>query len=103
MKRTYEELEAELAKTQELLKQALEVIDRLKERINRLEEQINRNSKNSSKSPSTDQKGNTPDKEKKERPTRAGKARSLFPPERIVDTLNVLRIIVRTAVPSSCS
>jgi transposase len=76
MKRTYEELEAELAKTQELLKQALDEIARLKE-------QINRNSKNSSKSPSTDQKGNTPDKKKKERPTRAGKARSLFPPERI--------------------
>jgi len=76
MKRTYEELEAELAKLQELLKQALDEIARLKE-------QIKSNSKNSSKSPSTDQKSNTPDKEKKERATRAGKARSLFPAERV--------------------
>jgi transposase len=76
MKRTYEELEAELARIQELLKLALDEIARLKE-------QINRNSKNSSKSPSTDQKSNTPDKEKKARATRAGKARSPFPPERI--------------------
>jgi len=76
MKRTYEELEAELAETQKLLKQAIEEIAKLKE-------QINLNSKNSSKSPSTDQKGNTPDKEKKERASRSGKARVLFPEERV--------------------
>jgi transposase len=83
MKRTYEELEAELATTQtelasiqKLLKQALDEIAKLKE-------QIKCNSKNSSKSPSTDQKGNTPDKDKKERATRTGKARPLFPSERI--------------------
>jgi transposase len=77
MKPTYEELEAMLAKTQELLKKALE-------RIAKLEEQLNLNSKNSSKPPSTDQKGNTSDTEKKKnRPTRAGKARVRFSKERI--------------------
>lgn len=84
MKPSYEELEIELketkialAKTQELLKQAFE-------RIAKLEEQLNLNSKNSSKPPSTDQKGNTPDDgKKKDRPTRAGKARVPFPKERV--------------------
>jgi len=52
MKPTYEELEAELARTQELLKKALD-------RIATLEDQINKNSKNSSKPPSSDQKSNT--------------------------------------------
>lgn len=91
MKPTYEELEAtlahikadfehtkaELAKTQELLKMALEEITKLKE-------QLNRNSKNSSKPPSTDQKGNTnDDDQKKKRKGRKGKTRPLFPPERV--------------------
>jgi len=52
MKPTYEELEAALAKTQHLLKLALE-------RIAVLEEKLNKNSKNSSKPPSTDQKPNS--------------------------------------------
>lgn len=83
MKPTYEELERELrqtkallARTQELLKQALEEIAKLKE-------QLNLNSKNSSKSPSTDQKSNTPNKEKKERASKAGKSRAPFSPDRV--------------------
>lgn len=85
MKRTYEELEAELAivqtelvKTQGLLKIALEEISKLQERIGR-------NSKNSSKSPSTDQKSNTPQDQnsRKKRKGRKGKARAPFPKERV--------------------
>jgi len=77
MKPTYEELEAEVLHLRELLKQALA-------KIAQLEEQLNRNSKNSSKPPSADQKGNTPDAEKKKpRETRAGKSRTPFPPDRI--------------------
>lgn len=84
MRPTYEELEtklrdteARLQRTEELLKAALEEISKLKERLNR-------NSKNSSKSPSTDQKGNTADTDKKPpRASRAGKARSPFPPNMV--------------------
>ncbi len=77
MKPTYEQLESALAKTQELLKKALEEIAKLKE-------QLNNNSQNSSKPPSTDNKGNTRGNEqKKERMSRAGKARLPFLPERI--------------------
>ena len=52
MKPTYEQLEAELIATKELLKRALE-------RIAHLEEKLSLNSKNSSKPPSTDQKGSS--------------------------------------------
>ncbi len=76
MNPTYEELETELRHTKELLKKALEEIARLKE-------QLNRSSRNSSKPPSTDQKANAPDKKKKPRKARKGKARPPFPPERV--------------------
>lgn len=76
MKPTYEELQAKVQRLEELLKNALE-------KIAKLEERLGRNSKNSSKPPSTDQKNNTLDKEKPPRDSRAGKARALFPPERI--------------------
>ena len=77
MKPTYEELEAELRQTRELLKRALE-------RIAQLEERLNRNSKNSSKPPSTDQKGNTSEKDKNaSRASRTGKARSPFLPDQV--------------------
>jgi transposase len=77
MKLAYEELEAKLAQTQELLRIALEEIQKLKE-------QINRNSKNSSKPPSTDQKVNTGSTDyKKKRRGREGKARMPFPAERV--------------------
>lgn len=77
MKPTYEELEAKVRRLEELLKQALE-------RIAQLEEQLKRNSKNSSKPPSTDQKGNTPETDKKPpRNSRIGKSRPFFPPDTI--------------------
>jgi len=76
MKPTYEELEAKVQRLEELLTQALE-------KISKLEKQLNSNSKNSSNPPSTDQKSNTPDKEKRSRNSRAGKARVPFPPDRI--------------------
>lgn len=76
MKPSYEELEAELIQTKELLKLALEEIAILKEKLNI-------NSKNSSKPPSSDQKGNTSSENKKKRKPRKGIARSPFPPERV--------------------
>lgn len=77
MKPTYEELEAEVHHLRGLLKQALE-------KIAQLEEQLKRNSKNSSNPPSTDQKGNTPEADKKPpRNSREGKSRPLFPPDKI--------------------
>src|SRR5438445_595881 len=83
MKPTYEQLETELAKTQELLKKALEEINSLRQEVSKLKEQLNRNSKNSSKPPSTDQKGNTPPDNPKKRKKRRGIARPPFPPERV--------------------
>lgn len=76
VKATYEELEAKLKITEELLRKALEEIAKLKERLDL-------NSKNSSKPPSTDQKGNTADKEKRAREPRAGKSRDPFPAEKV--------------------
>ena len=76
MKPTYEELEAKVQRLEDLLRQAFE-------RIDQLEKQLKSNSKNSSKPPSTDQKSNIPDKEKKPRPSRLGKARTPFPKDRI--------------------
>jgi transposase len=77
MKLAYEELEAKLAKTEELLRIALEEIQKLKE-------QLNQNSKNSSKPPSTDQKSNTDGPNyKKNRKGRPGKTRIPFPKERV--------------------
>jgi transposase len=76
MKPTYEQLEAELAETRSLLKIALQ-------KIQELEEKLKLNSENSSKPPSTDQKGNTPDKGKKKRPSRKGVSRTPFPKDRV--------------------
>lgn len=77
MKPTYEQLEQEVERLKELLKQALN-------RIVELENQIGRNSKNSSKPPSTDQKGNTPNNtnQKKKKP-HVGKSRTPYPPEEV--------------------
>ena len=83
MKPTYEQLEAELTKTQKLLKRALEEIDNLRQEVAKLKEQLNRNSKNSSKPPSSDQKKNTPDRDLKSRKEREGFARPVYSPERI--------------------
>lgn len=76
MKPTYEQLEAELKKTQTLLKMALA-------RIAELEEKLNLNSKNSSKPPSSDQKADRPDRTPKSRSSRKGVARTAYPPERV--------------------
>jgi transposase len=76
MKLTYEELEAKLAATENLLKLALE-------RISVLEERINKNSKNSSKPPSTDRKGNSPDDDKGPKKSRPGINRGLLSSDQI--------------------
>lgn len=76
MKPTYEELESELANTKALLKQALE-------RIAELEEKLSLNSSNSSKPPSTDFKANVPERKRKKRAPREGKARAPFAADRV--------------------
>ena len=76
MKSSYEELEKKLDEVSLLLKKALA-------KISELEEKLNLNSNNSSKPPSTDQKSNTPNKEKKPRSSRKGKSRTPFPKDRV--------------------
>lgn len=76
MKPSYEELEAKLAETQQLLKVALE-------RIAALEEQLNKNSKNSSKPPSSDRKSNCLSSYKHPKKPRNGIARARLPPEKV--------------------
>lgn len=76
MKPTYEELEEKVEQLSAMLKEALG-------RIAELEEKLNLNSNNSSKPPSTDHKGNTSVKGKKERPPRKGRSRAPFPKERV--------------------
>lgn len=73
---TYEELASALAKTQHLLKLALD-------RIAELEERLNKNSKNSSKSPSSDRKPNKDDQKDKDKKSRNGINRTPIPPEQI--------------------
>lgn len=76
MKPTYEELESILAKTQHLLKMALD-------RIAELEERLNKNSKNSSKPPSSDRKANSDGQKGHEKKSRGGINRSPIPPEKV--------------------
>ena len=83
MKPTYEELEKiiqeqskMIAKTQHLLKLALD-------RIAELEERLNKNSKNSSKPPSSDRKSNSDDQKNSEKKSRNGINRALIPPEKV--------------------
>jgi len=97
MKLTYEELEAKLgateaklgateerlSATEEKLASVSALLKQALERIAELEEKLNLNSKNSSKPPSSDQKGDTPQKDKQKRKSREGKHRPLFPAERI--------------------
>lgn len=84
MKPTYEELEAKLDKTLNLLKLALE-------RITVLEERLKKNSKNSSKSPSSDQKGNSPDKDQEPKKNRPGVSRKLLSPDQI-DNFHICKL-----------
>lgn len=97
MKHSYEFLEFELARTNEILGKALEAISRLQEENNKLREenerlhgeigklraQIDKNSKNSSKPPSTDQKSNTPNNQRKPKVPRIGRSRNPFPSDRV--------------------
>lgn len=76
MKPTYEELESALAKTQHLLKIALE-------RIAALEEKLNKNSKNSSKPPSTDRKPNSQDRPDIPKKSRQGINRTPYPADQV--------------------
>ena len=76
MKPTYEELEIALAKTQNLLRLAIE-------RITALEELLKKNSNNSSKPPSTDRKANTNNQKDQNQKSRDGKNRAPIPPEKI--------------------
>ena len=101
MKKSYIELEQELHQikqefaitkqelttTQALLKKSFEQILLMQKEIERLEEKINKNSNNSSKPPSTDQKSNTPDKNRKKRKTSNGKHRPLFPKDQVDHTV----------------
>ncbi len=75
--------EAKLAQTEEHLARAESLLKHALERIVKLEEQINKNSNNSSKPPSTDQKSNTPKKDRKKRPPRSGHNRTLCPQDRV--------------------
>ncbi len=83
MKPTYEELEALLAKTQNILKLALERVASLEARITVLEEKLNKNSKNSSQPPSKDRKPNSSDRMDKDKRPRSGMNRAVIPPEKI--------------------
>lgn len=90
MKPTYEQLEVklaetkvELAETKRKLKETTKLLRQALEKIAALTEKLNLNSKNSSKPPSTDRKTNTSSKQRKERDSRKGIARSNYPPERV--------------------
>ncbi len=83
MKRTYEQIEAELAATQTKLRKMEELLQLALERISKLEEQLNKTSKNSSKPPSTDQKPNTADKKNKKRKSHKGRARTPYSQDRV--------------------
>jgi transposase len=77
------EIKAELAETKRKLCETTELLKLALEEIADLREKLNLNSKNSSKPPSTDQKANTPPKQRKKREPRQGIARSNYPPERV--------------------
>lgn len=97
MKHSYKFLEFELARTNDILAKVLEALSKLEEENNKLRTeneklhseiaklraQIDKNSKNSSKPPSTDQKSNTRDSQRKSRPPRIGKSRTLFSSDRV--------------------
>ena len=77
------EAKAELNTTKEELEATAELLRIAFEEIKTLKEKLNLNSKNSSKPPSSDQKPDTPTKDRKKRKPREGVSRSVFPLERI--------------------
>lgn len=90
MKPTYELLEFHLEKTQEDLDKTLDALAKTQnllklalERIAVLEERLNKNSKNSSKPPSSDQKKNSNESEKEPKKPRQGFSRALLSPDKI--------------------
>ncbi len=83
MKLSYEQLEQKLQIAEEQIEWLKDLLKKALERIAELEEKLNRNSKNSSKPPSTDQKSNTPRTSSLKRKAHEGKARALYPQERV--------------------
>lgn len=83
MKPTYEELELQLKRTEETLAKTQNLLKLALERIAILEEKLNKNSRNSSKPPSTDRKPNTQNNIDKTRKSRAGINRALYPSDRV--------------------
>lgn len=83
MKRSYDQLEAELAETKWKLEEASKLLRLALQEIADLKEQLRLNSKNSSKPPSSDRKANTSSQERKNRKSRKGVARVSYPPERV--------------------
>jgi transposase len=90
MKPTYEKLEFHLKNTQEALNKSLEALAKTQkllklalDRISELEERINKKSKNSSKPPSTDRKPNSDGQSSKERKSRHGVNRAPIPSEKV--------------------
>ena len=83
MNPSYEQLKAELTETKRKLSETTELLQLALAEIANLKEKLKLNSKNSSKPPSTDQKSNTPFKDRKKRQARKGFSRIAFPPERI--------------------
>jgi transposase len=83
MKPTYEELEFHLKNTQEALAKTQNLLKLALDRIAELEERLNKNSKNSSKPPSSDRKSNHNDQKNKGRRFRNGVNRAPIPPEKV--------------------
>lgn len=83
MKPTYEELEFYLKNTQEALAKTQNLLKLALDLIAVLEERLNKNSNNSSKPPSGDRKGNSLDKAKEPKKRRPGICRSLLSPDQI--------------------
>lgn len=97
MKHSYEFLEFELARTNDILAKVLEALSKFEEENNRLRieneklhceiaklrTQIDKNSKNSSKPPSTDQKSNTSSNQRASRASRGGKFRTPFSTDKV--------------------
>ena len=79
MNPSYEQLKAELTETKRKLSETTELLQLALAEIANLKEKLKLNSKNSSKPPSTDQKSNTPFKDRKKRQARKGFSRIAFP------------------------
>ena len=88
MKPSYEELERKCERLERRVQMLEDLLKKALEHIAELEEKLGRNSRNSSKPPSTDQKGNTKKSGPLARKSHPGKARDLYPPERVNQYIN---------------